>query len=279
VSFLDRILDGLNSLFYSKKRSISLSSRTLAVAVVMLTVTTVFPTLAEESNTPPETIEISAPEIEPEQSGDPETDPTTPTDSGDSDTQEPPAGSDESSDKTSESGTDQKEGEETTEEEDEKVKAVTPQPQILFRVPSSVAVDPRARVAFLPQINITGGTLGMLCISSNALVDVGLKNYADAGQKDVMIIAGDNSPFVRIAGNLSDINSVINSAGGLKVGSFQGRLSTSAIHMQYIELSGLDASAEFCSKAGNNRTVGFRALGLQLDTVKTRVDFNKPSGR
>jgi hypothetical protein len=278
VSFLDRILDGPNSLFYSKKRSISLSSRTLAVAVVMLTVTTVFPTLAEESNTPPETTEISAPEVDPEQSGDPETDPTTPTEGGDSDTQAPPAGSDEISDKTSESGTDQKEGEESTEEE-EKVKAVTPQPRILFRAPTSVAVDPRARVAFLPQLNITGGTLGMLCISSNALVDIGLKNYADAGQKDLMIIAGDNSPFVRIAGNLSAINSVINSAGGLKVGSFQGRLSTSAIHMQYIELSGLDASAEFCSKAGNSRTVGFRALGLQLDTVKTRVDFNKPSGR
>jgi hypothetical protein len=278
VSFLDRILDGLNSLFYSKRRSISLSSRTLAVAVVMLTVTTVFPTLAEESNTPPETTEISAPEVEPEQAEDPETDPAKPTDGGESDTQAPPAGSDEISDKTSESGTDQKEGEETTEEE-EKVNAVTPQPQILFRVPSSVAVDPRARVAFLPQINITGGTLGMLCISSNALVDIGLKNYSDAGQKDLMIIAGDNSPFVRIVGNLSDINSFINSAGGLRVGSFQGRLSTSAIHMQYIELSGLDASAEFCSKAGNSRTVGFRALGLQLDTVKTRVDFNKPSGR
>lgn len=278
MSFLDRILDGLNSLFYSKRRSISLSSRTLAVAVVMLTVTTVFPTLAEESNTPPETTEISAPEVEPEQAEDPETDPAKPTDGGESDTQAPPAGSDEISDKTSESGTDQKEGEETTEEE-EKVNAVTPQPQILFRVPSSVAVDPRARVAFLPQINITGGTLGMLCISSNALVDIGLKNYSDAGQKDLMIIAGDNSPFVRIVGNLSDINSFINSAGGLRVGSFQGRLSTSAIHMQYIELSGLDASAEFCSKAGNSRTVGFRALGLQLDTVKTRVDFNKPSGR
>jgi cytoskeletal protein RodZ len=272
VSFLDRILDGLNSLFYSKKKSISLSSRTLAVAVVMMTVTTVIPTLAGESNTPLETTEIAAPEVAPEQqqSEGPETDLSASTDGGDSSTEVPSGDSEENSD--------QNDGEATTEEE-EKVNVVTPQPQITFRAPFSVAVDPRARVAFLPQINIAGGARGMLCISSNALVDIGLKNYVDVGQKDVMVIAGDNSPFVRIAGDIGAINSVINSAGGIKVGSFQGRLSASAIQMKYIELSGLDASPEFCSKAGNSQMVGFRALGLQLDTVKTRVDFNKPSGR
>jgi molybdopterin synthase catalytic subunit len=46
-----------------------------------------------------------------------------------------------------------------------------------------------------------------------------------------------------------------------------------------VELTGSDLSLDFCGKAANQRSITFRALGLQMETVKTRVDFNKPSGK
>ena len=267
MSTLDRILDKLHHLFYNERRSVSFSSRFLAIAVAMVTITTVFPTLAEELTPSPE---VSQSESEapadnqefPSPSQDPEVQPV----SNESATPSP--------------SNSEQPGEETTEEEEEpKIEAADPQPRINFRAPAAVAVDPRARVAFLPQISMTGGGIGLLCVSSNAQIDIGAKGASDNNDEGGLLVIGDNSTFLRIAGPLGSINALINAGGGLKVNNYQGRVTTSSVHFRYVELTGLDASAEFCAQSSNQRYLGFRALGLQLENVKTRVDFNKPSGR
>jgi outer membrane biosynthesis protein TonB len=323
VSFLDRILDGMNSLFYSKKKSISLSSRTLAVAVVMMTVTTVIPTLAEDLLPPTEVAESSTSPAEPTSDSSPEPvadqpEPeTTPVAS-----EAPAALSEEEKAKAEEerkAEEDAKAEEERKEEErkaeEAKVKVAPVQPQINFRFPNSVALDPRAAVANLPQVAITGGSMGLLCLSANGIIDINSKGLSNnvavtppvvapvtkSGDKDAdaaaataaaataaaiakanktaLQVAGDLSPFVRVSGPLYQINALINGSDGIRVTSWQGRLAGSNLNARYVELTGSDLSPEFCSKATFQRSITFRALGLQMETVKTRVEFNKPSGK
>lgn len=259
MSLLDRIIDGLHGLFYSQKRSISLGSRFVAVTAAFITLITVFPTLAEDIVPPTEIVE--SPSAQPTASV-----VATPT----------PVAVEQVDTQTAASTPSPSPS--VTEEED-KVKVVKDQPRISFRFPNSVAIDPRAVVAKLPEVAMTGGSIGMVCISSNAIIDIGVKNLANNDNEGALLIAGDLSPQVKISGSFGAINSVINSGGGLRVSAAQGRLSNSSISFSYVELTGADLSQEFCGKAQSQRSISFRALDLQMDTVKTRIDFNKPSGR
>lgn len=264
MSLLDRIIDRLHALFYSPNRSLSLGSRLVAVAVAVLTVTTVFPTVAEEIASSQEVVaEVPSPEASP--------------------TEEPsiaPASSEPTaSPEPSPSATPETSATDSEVEEEVKVKAVKLQPRISFRFPNSVAVDPRASVANLPQLSIAGGGVGLLCLSSNGIIDIASKNIANNDNEGSLLVVGDLSSHVRISGNLTAINGLVNSGGGVRVTSLQGRVIKSYFSAGYVELTGTDLSAEFCSQASSHRSISFRALGLQMDNVKTRVDFNKPSGK
>jgi hypothetical protein len=296
MSLLDRIIDSLHALFYSKKRSVSVGSRFVAVTVAFFTVTTVFPTLAEELLPPTEVVQSSTPEAEP--TSDSSAEPVA--------EQPEPEASPVALDDSAALSEEETKAEEERKAEEAKVKVAPVQPQINFRFPNSIALDPRATVANLPQVAITGGSMGLLCLSSNGVIDIntkGLSNnmavtpVAKSGDKDAdaeavasdeaaakanksaLQVAGDLTSFVRVSGSLNQINELINSAGGLRVTASQGRAVGSNLTARYVELTGSDLSTDFCGKAANQRSITFRALGLQMETVKTRVDFNKPSGK
>lgn len=316
MSLLDRIIDSLHALFYSKKRSVSVGSRFFAITVAFFTVTTVFPTIAEELLPPSEVVQSSIPQAEPASDSSPEPVAEQPEPEASPITSETPAAVSEEEAKTEEERKVEEEAkaeaerkEEVRKAEEAKVKVAPVQPQINFRFPNSVALDPRAIVVNLPQVAITGGSMGLLCLSSNGIIDIntkGLSNNvavvpvapvaksgdkeADAAaaasaaaiakaNKSALQVAGDLSPFVRVSGSLYQINALINGADGIRVTSWQGRAAGSSLTARYVELTGSDLSPEFCGKASNQRSITFRALGLQMETVKTRVDFNKPSGK
>lgn len=259
MSLLDRIIDGLHDLFYSQKKSVNLGSRFVAVAIAFLTITTIFPTLAEDNVPVSEVVESPTPQASPA----PErTSTATPIEPVVNQSEAP-------SPEPSTSPTD----------EEAKVMVAKVQPRINFRFPNSVALDPRASVVNLPNIAISGGKVGLVCLTSNGVIDLSAKGVANNENEGSLLIAGDLSTQVRVSGSLSAVSELINSAGGLRVTAAQGRVVNSTLTARYVELSDKDLSADFCGKATNQRTIAFRALGLQMDTVKTRVDFNKPSGK
>lgn len=311
MSLLDRIIDSLHSLFYSQKRSVSVGSRFVAITVAFFTVTTVFPTLAEELLPPTEVVQSSTSEAEPASESSPEPVAEQPEPEASPVASETLAAlSDEERKAEEEAKAEEERKEEERKAEEAKVKVAPVQPQINFRFPNSVALDPRATVANLPQLAITGGSMGLLCLSSNGIIDIntkGLSNSiavapvaapvtksgdkeADAeavataaaiakANKSALQVAGDLSPFVRVSGSLYQINELINGSGGIRVTAWQGRAVGSNLNARYVELTGSDLSPDFCGKGANQRSITFRALGLQMETVKTRVDFNKPSGK
>jgi outer membrane biosynthesis protein TonB len=299
VSLLDKIIDTLHAFFYSQKRSVSVGSRLIAVTAVILTVTTVFPTLAEELLPPTEVVQTSTPP-ESEESSEEPVEEQTEQQNTESETPATPAPLTEEEKAKAE---EERIAEEERKAEEARVKPTASQPQIKFRFPQSIALDPRASVANLPQLSMTGGSVGLLCLSSTGFIDISTKgssnNFAVAppvaksedkestaenaaavqANRNALQVDGDLTSFVRISGPLNQINELINSAGGLRITAPQGRVISSNLLASYVELTGSDLSPAFCSKASNQHLIAFRALGLQMDTVKTRVDFNKPSGK
>ena len=299
MSLLDRIIDSLHALFYSQKRSVSVGSRFIAVGAVFFTVTTVFPTLAEELLPPAEVVQTSTPPESEESSQNP-VDDQTEQPKTESETPATPAPlSEEEKAKAEE----ERIAEEERKAEEARIKPTPSQPQIKFRFPQTIALDPRASVANLPQLSMFGGSVGLLCLSSNGVIDISSKgssnNFAVVpvvaksedkesttenaaavqADRNALQVAGDLTSFVRVSGTLNQINELINSAGGLRITASQGRVINSNLMASYVELTGSNLSPAFCSKASNQHSITFRALGLQMDTVKTRVDFNKPSGK
>lgn len=240
---------------------IKLLKRILVLAVAMFTITSVFPTLAEELTPSPISTESPAPDVSPSPDAQPSPTPTA--------TPEP-------SDPSSIDGTPSPSPSESA---DAKVKVAKVQPHITYRFPNSVALDPRATVGFLPQISLTGGNIGVVCISSSGVIDVATKNFANNAEEGDLLIAGDLSSHVRLSGSLGSINQLINTSGGVRISAGQSKITNSSVTFSYVELTGLDASSEFCGKTTSSRSIVFRALDLQMDNVKTRVDFNKPSGK
>jgi hypothetical protein len=223
VSLLDRIIDSLHALFYSQKRSVSVGSRFIAVAAAILTVTTVFPTLAEELLPPSEVVQSSTPQTEPttESSAEPVAE------------QPEPEASAIALDDSAALSEEEAKAEEERKAEEAKVKVASVQPQINFRFPNSIALDPRASVANLPQLAMTGGSMGLLCLSSNGIIDINSKgssnniavapSVAKSEDKDADVsaeaaakankgalqVAGDLTSFVRVSGSLNQINELL----------------------------------------------------------------------
>ena len=257
MSLLDRIIDKLHGLFYNQNKSISFGSRLVAVIIAIITVASVFPTLAEESTPTPEPTQTT----NSEETNPP---PSLPTDSA-----EPEPSASESA-----------EPEATpSEEETPKTEVAEFQPRITFRYPNSVAVDPRARISTLPQLATYGGGIGLLCINSNAIIDLSTKNLSNNFDEGELLVAGDLTQNVRITGELTQISALINSGGGLRVMASQSRLARTWINFSYVELTQPDLSGEFCGQGSNSRSIGFRALDLRMENAKGRIDFNKPSGQ
>jgi hypothetical protein len=161
--------------------------------------------------------------------------------------------------------------------EEPKPELLDQQPNFSVRAPNSIAVDPRANISFLPRITFFGGgQTGILCVSANGFLDVGQKDLVSNDEKGAVQISGDLSSSLRITGNTAAINSVINSGNGLRVISNQRRIANSQIRFAYAALTMPSTDSSFCDLAPFRSQISFRALGLQLDNIKTRVDFNKP---
>lgn len=266
MSLLDRIIDRANFYFYHVKRPISVASRSLALIALAAMLTSVIPTLADESESVQSGVEFAeTPQAEDQVPA-----------SIDESNQEAPAPS--TSESPSESPAPETSEDEATEEEEEEISVAESQPRISFRFPNNVAHDPRANVAFLPTLGMSGGGTGLLCISFNGLIDVFAKNQVNDVGDGSLLVSGDLTSRVRISGEFNEISQLINTNGGLKLVSSTGRLNWSSVSFGYVELTGASTDPDFCRSMSSTRTIGFRALGIQLDNVKTKVDFNKPKG-
>ena len=149
---------------------------------------------------------------------------------------------------------------------------LAPQPKYTIKIPDTFAIDPRANSYFIPSLYLAGSKFTLVCINGNGInFDISNKRISDdsSDTKTVMVM-GDGSSFLRIAGRSAEVLSVINSGGGLFAYTNSGGLRDRSGSISVIATNKATIDSAFCGKASpaNAKAFTFRALGLQVDTKK-----------
>ena len=149
---------------------------------------------------------------------------------------------------------------------------LSPQPKYTLKIPGTLAIDPRANSHFIPSIYISGSKYTLVCINSNGVnFDLANKRISDdrSDTRTVMVL-GDGSSNLRIAGRTAEVLSAINSGGGLFAYTNSGGLRDRSAFISVVATNKATIDSAFCGTAtsANSTTFSFRALGLQVDTKK-----------
>jgi hypothetical protein len=149
---------------------------------------------------------------------------------------------------------------------------LSPQPKYTIKIPETFAIDPRANTYFLPSIYLAGSKFTLVCINGNGInFDLANKRISDdsSDTKTVMVL-GDGSSNLRIAGRTAEVLAVINSGGGLFTYTNSGGLRDRSGLISVVATNKATIDSAFCGKASsaNTKAFTFRGLGLQVDTKK-----------
>ena len=147
-----------------------------------------------------------------------------------------------------------------------------PQPNYTIKIPATFAIDPRANSYFLPSIYLSGSKFTLVCISSSGInFDLANKRISDdRSDTNTVMVLGDGSSFLRVAGRTAEVLAVINSGGGLFAYTNSGGLRDRSAFISAIATNKATIDPSFCGAAAsaNSKAFSFRGLGLQVDTKK-----------
>ena len=158
---------------------------------------------------------------------------------------------------------------------------------IYLITPKVVSVDPRAKNAILPSITAGSSETLLLCASSNkAIMNISYIPYIpvainpkkpELGSRNSFQISGQGSTQLRISGPSYAVMSAFNGGSGMRITSANGSISGSQINLQFVNMSEPTLADHFCGAGavGNNRSISIRALGIDLQMVKTDVNLKR----
>ena len=265
--FIERLKARISDFFNSENKFVRLAARLGSLALFAVVVSTIAPTIADELSSSSEIVQPA------QQAPAPTPTPTevevtpTPTPSA-SPTPEAeitrPAIASTSPTPLAESG-------ETVTVKDEPPAPLEIQPKYVLRIPNSVAVDPRARSYYLPQIYAAadGAEFTMACISGAGVTfDSRAKQSSQNSDEGRDLIMGDQSGFLLISSTSARTVNLINSYTGLLVSSANGGLANKALTMRFVAVTAPVVDPTFCSAAQSSASTAFRPLGLEQSTVK-----------
>jgi hypothetical protein len=266
---IDRLKYRLQGYFYSEKKSVKYLARLLSFTLFAAVVSTIAPTLADELSTDPamlQPVTSTAGESSTLTVSDTSTSSPSPnaTFSPEPQISRPPVANSSASalPESSESATANGPG-----------IPLEVQPKYTLRIPSSAAIDPRATTYFAthifasqpdPDVDFT-----MVCISGAGLnFDVKVKKSTDNSPEGDELITGDLSGNLIISASTNRVVNLINSYNGLFISSTGGGLAGRSLTYRFIAVTKPVADPEFCGAARSGAITTFRALGLDLSTVK-----------
>jgi len=150
--------------------------------------------------------------------------------------------------------------------------------EIFIALPSSARVDPRATSFFLPRSTIYSANTLLACISSpNLRFDLGTLGIVDDSEGDVVMISGDRTNFLTIAGPSVYVTNYINGELGLRIFTDTGALSGKGAWFRFVDLTELSLDYELCGdgSAVNYRYLQVQPLGLSQSITKAKVGLEK----
>ena len=286
--FWFRFRRSFHNLFYGERTSVRVLSRLVLLTFVAALVATVAPSVAEVLNqddpgpvstyvepTPESATEPST-ETTTEPSAEPTAEPTLEANASESPAPEATttdASSDETPEPTPEYSVEPASSDTATVAPKIEADApLDPQPKYILKVPTTLAVDPRANSYFVPSIYISGSKYTLVCFNGNGIsFDLANKRVSDdALDTRTVMVLGDGGPNLRIAGRTAEVLSVINSGNGLFAFTNSGGLRDRSAFISVVATNKPTIDSAFCGEASseNSKVLTFRALGLQVDTRK-----------
>ena len=158
----------------------------------------------------------------------------------------------------------------------EPVHALKDQPVYTSHAPGMVNVDPRAVQMTLPSIAFSGSKYTLICISSDNLrFDILNKRVPNPSPSDSLLVAGDLSSQLRIAGLNGEVANLLNSDGGLTAYSTQNGIAGKSLYIRYVAMSGPATDMDFCSASQSGSLTTFRALDLSLSNAGGKVTLKR----
>lgn len=145
----------------------------------------------------------------------------------------------------------------------------TPEPtladiqDVILRMPSTFPVDPRATSVHISPISVYGSEVVLVCINSGATIN--LMNSSSS-----VSVSGNGSHALLLSGDAADVNTVLNSGQGLRVGS-TSRIQGSAIYIRAASVTKQTLNHDLCAEATKSASASVIALGLGMNTVKNPV--------
>lgn len=149
---------------------------------------------------------------------------------------------------------------------------------IFITMPSSLRVDPRASVVFLPQSSFYSANTLMVCITSNSLsIDLGQVGGIDDTQSDLLMLSGDRTNSVIIAGNSALVSGYLNSDKGLRLFREGGGIANQGALFRFVDISEPTLDAMLCGDGAlaNSRFLQIVPLGLNQNISKAKVGLEK----
>ena len=149
---------------------------------------------------------------------------------------------------------------------------------MFIQVPTSIRVDPRAVVTFLPKSTISSLTTMMMCISSATLkFDVGLQKIIDDVEKGYVLIRGDMTNSLIISGDSGAINNTLLTAGSFRFFTDTSTIGQRQAKFRFVDVSAPTLDESLCDdgRETNSRDVRIVPLGLSQSITKTQLDLGK----
>jgi hypothetical protein len=155
--------------------------------------------------------------------------------------------------------------------------SLTSSQDLEIRFPSVISVDPRATVASLPKVGVTGSDFLLICaVAEGAVLDLINPGIPDDIEASNLFLLGDLTSRILISGPTDVVLSAINPGSGMKISGLGRKLTQTRLYLAFIATNGIATDDSLCnySQIGNDRLVTFRALDLNLRLKKGKVDLD-----
>ena len=137
----------------------------------------------------------------------------------------------------------------------------------VVKIPSVLRVDPRATKTTFNSIALGGSDITIFCLSSTSLT------FSISSNPNILI-EGNGSTQLRIAGVSSDILNAITSGQGIVLHGSK-EIANSAFSVKVGALTKVGLSEALCERAPVTKEVFLAPIGIDLNTVKSSINMEK----
>ena len=146
----------------------------------------------------------------------------------------------------------------------------TPEPtlaelqDVVLRTPSKFPVDPRATSVQISPLSVYSSGDVLVCISTTG------SHFWLTNQSSTVLSSGNGTRFLALSGTASDVNALLNSGQGLRVGG-NPRIQGAVIYARAAAVTRPTLNLDLCGEATVTAHSSVSALGLGMNTVKNPV--------